>query len=75
MSFLKPKVVMPPPMQPVAPVDKAPSIDDPDVTEAGEDAVAKTKKKTGRKDTILTSVMGDTSTAELSNNTLLGGEG
>jgi len=73
MGFLKPKIEMPPPVPPISDLPEAPSIDDPSVDEAGEEAKKKTKKKKGRSSTILTGMMGDQNTVELNNPTLLGG--
>tara|TARA_R100000781_G_scaffold9377_5_gene8169 strand:+ start:6758 stop:6973 length:216 start_codon:yes stop_codon:yes gene_type:complete len=70
MGFLKPKVIMPPPLPEIKPLPDAPKMDDPDVVEAGEAEVAKTKGK-GRKSTILTSNQGLLEDAETYKPTLL----
>ena len=58
MGFLKPKIIMPPPLPEPEPLPVAPTMEDPEVAEAGEAAVAAVKEKTGRKKTILTSPQG-----------------
>ena len=70
MGFLKPKVIMPPPLPEMKPLPDAPKMDDPDVVEAGEAEVATTKGK-GRKSTILTSNQGLLDDAETYKPTLL----
>ena len=73
MSFLKPKIEMPPPLPPISDLPEAPSDDDTNIDAAGEEAKKNEKKKKGRKSTILTGNSGDLSLAELSTPTLLGG--
>ena len=70
MSFLSPKVHTPPPLPEIKPLPDAPTMEDPDVVEAGE-AETKTTKGKGRKATILTSNQGLLDEAETYKPTLL----
>lgn len=70
MGFLKPKVYTPPPLPEIKPLPDAPTMEDPDVVEAGE-AETKTTKGKGRKATILTSNQGLLDEAETYKPTLL----
>ena len=54
MGFLKPKIEMPPPLPPISDLPEAPSDDDPNIDDAGEEARKRIKNKKGRKATILT---------------------
>ncbi len=47
MSFLKPKIEMPPPLPPISDLPEAPSDDDPNIDAAGEEAKNNEKKKEG----------------------------
>tara|TARA_Y100000592_G_scaffold1956_1_gene3059 strand:+ start:336 stop:557 length:222 start_codon:yes stop_codon:yes gene_type:complete len=73
MGFLKPKVVMPPPPPDPQPVPEAPMVDDVENIEASEEERERLRKKKGRQATILTSMLGDTTEAELNQPSLLGG--
>ena len=73
MGFLKPKVVMPPPMPDPAPMPTPPDPEGVEETEALEEEQKRLRNKKGRKSTILTSVLGDTSAPELKSPSLLGG--
>lgn len=73
MGFLKPKVIMPPPPPPPAELPEAPMVDDVENLEAEELERARLRKKKGRQATILTSMLGDTTEAELNKPSLLGG--
>ncbi len=54
------------------PLPEAPDESDEDVIDAGEEQVKKTKKKKGRTSTILTSMMGDETEANINTKSLLG---
>ena len=71
MGFLKPKIVMPPPLPEPEPLPVAPTMEDPEVAAAGEAAVAAVKEKKGRTKTILTSPQGLIEEAETYKPTLL----
>lgn len=73
MGFLRPKVIMPPPPPDPEPVPEAPDPDDVELTEAELEERERLRKKKGRKGTILTSMLGDTTEAELNKPSLLGG--
>lgn len=73
MGFLKPKIEMPPPLPPISDLPEAPSDDDPNIDDAGEEARKRMRNKKGRKSTILTGNSGDLTLAELNTPTLLGG--
>lgn len=73
MGFLKPKVIMPPPPPPPAELPEAPMVDDVENLEAEAEELARLRKKKGRKATILTSMLGDQTEAELDKPSLLGG--
>lgn len=72
MGFLKPKVVMPPPPPPPEPVPEAPEPDAADIQAAEDAERARLNKKKNRKSTILTSMMGDETEANINTKTLLG---
>jgi|TARA_S200002703_G_scaffold45472_1_gene39675 hypothetical protein len=72
MGFLRPKITPPPPMPEPTPLPEAPDESDEDVIDAGEEQVKKTKKKKGRTSTILTSMMGDETEANINTKSLLG---
>ena len=73
MGFLIPKVVMPTPPPDPQPVPEAPMVDDVENIEASEEERERLRKKKGRQATILTSMLGDTTEAELNQPSLLGG--
>mgnify|MGYP001210917218 FL=1 len=72
MGFLRPKTTPLPPIPEVPPLPDAPDESDEDVIEAGQDQVKKTKRKKGRTSTILTSMMGDETEANINTKSLLG---
>tara|TARA_E500000305_G_C4001851_1_gene227841 strand:+ start:1303 stop:1521 length:219 start_codon:yes stop_codon:yes gene_type:complete len=72
MGFLRPKITPPPPMPEPTPLPEAPDESDEDVIDAGKEQVKKTKKKKGRTSTILTSMMGDETEANINTKSLLG---
>jgi len=72
MGFLRPKITPPPPIPEPTPLPEAPDESDKDVVDAGKEQVKKTKKKKGRTSTILTSMMGDETEANINTKTLLG---
>jgi len=73
MSFLTPKISMPP-LPPVAPLPEAPSaeVSQEDKDKIAADQAAVERKRRGRKSTILTSPLGIEEEAETENKTLLG---
>ena len=73
MSFLTPKISMPP-LPPVAPLPEAPSaeVSQEDKDRIAADQAAVERKRRGRKSTILTSPLGIEEEAETENKTLLG---
>jgi hypothetical protein len=72
MGFLRPKITPPPPMPEPTPLPEAPDETDEDVIDAGKEQVKKTKRKKGRTSTILTSMMGDETEANINTKSLLG---
>ena len=73
MSFLTPKISMPP-LPPVAPLPEAPSaeVSQEDKDRIAAEQAAVERKRRGRKSTILTSPLGIEEEAETENKTLLG---
>ena len=73
MSFLTPKISMPP-LPPVAPLPEAPSaeVSQEDKDKIAAEQAAVERKRRGRKSTILTGPLGIEEEAETENKTLLG---
>ena len=74
MSFLTPKIPAMPPVPPVEPLPQSPDYEDEERRkQAAADAAQLRRNRVGRKQTILTSPLGDESEATVEKKTLLGG--
>ena len=74
MSFLTPKIPAMPPVPPMESLPESPSYEDEERRKQAEADAAKLRRnRIGRKQTILTSPLGDESEASVQKKTLLGG--
>lgn len=74
MSFLTPKIPAMPPVPPIEPLPQSPDYEDEERRkQAAADAAKLRRNRVGRKQTILTSPLGDESEATVKKETLLGG--
>lgn len=74
MSFLTPKIPAMPPVPPIEPLPQSPDYEDEERRkQAAADAAKLRRNRIGRKQTILTSPLGDESEATVEKKTLLGG--